>query len=161
MEFDLNKITDQGIIIDTRISFGEEYLKISQIKKLDDVKVNGRIYYSLSKEVIFSGKVSGEMILEDGYTLEEVPYPFEVQIEQVLADYSSEEAEKKCKRTKNILDLKEVLWENIVLEVPIVATKNNKLSKTKGEFWEVRDENSKKDDPRLECFRALLDEGKE
>ena len=39
--------------------------------------------------------------------------------------------------------------------------KNNKLSKTKGEFWEVRDENSKKDDPRLECFRALLDEGKE
>ena len=161
MEFDLNKITDQGIIIDTRISFGEEYLKISQIKKLDDVKVNGRIYYSLSKEVIFSGKVSGEMILEDGYTLEEVPYPFEVQIEQVLADYSSEEAEKKCKRTKNILDLKEVLWENIVLEVPIVATKNNKLSKTKGEFWEVRDENSKKDDPRLECFRTLLDEGKE
>ena len=125
------------------------------------VKVNGRIYYSLSKEVIFSGKVSGEMILEDGYTLEEVPYPFEVQIEQVLADYSSEEAEKKCKRTKNTLDLKEVLWENIVLEVPIVVSKDNKVKTKKGEFWEVRDENSKKDDPRLECFRTLLDEGKE
>ncbi|MDD5835888.1 MAG: hypothetical protein PUD34_01580 [bacterium] len=161
MEFDLNKITDQGIIIDTRISFGEEYLKISQIKKLDDVKVNGRIYYSLSKEVIFSGKVSGEMILEDGYTLEEVPYPFEVQIEQVLADYSSEEAEKKCKRTKNILDLKEVLWENIVLEVPIVAKSNKDVLIKSGNGWEVRDEISKKDDPRLECFRALLDEGKE
>ena len=77
-----------------------------------------------------------------------------------MADFSQEVA-KNSKKTQNKLDLKEFLWENIVLEVPIVATKNNKLSKTKGEFWEVRDENSKKDDPRLECFRTLLDEGKE
>ena len=27
--------------------------------------------------------------------------------------------------------------------------------------WELYDEFSKKDDPRLECFRTLLDEGKE
>ena len=160
MEFDLNKITEQGIMIDTTISFDEEYLHLSTIKKLDNVQVQGRLYYSLTKEVIFSGKVFGTMILLDAYSGEDIDYPFNIELEEILADFS-QEVEKNTKKAQNTLDLKEVLWENIVLEVPIVATKNNRLSKTKGEFWEVKDENSKKDDPRLECFRALLDEGKE
>ena len=62
---------------------------------------------------------------------------------------------------QNSLDLEEVLWQNIVLEVPIRVTKTDKTNKTKGDGWELYDEFSKKDDPRLECFRTLLDEGKE
>ena len=52
MEFDLNKITEQGILIDSTISFGEEYLQVSEIKKLDNIQVSGRIYYSLTKELL-------------------------------------------------------------------------------------------------------------
>ena len=160
MEFDLNKITEQGILIDSTISFGEEYLQVSEIKKLDNIKVSGRIYYSLTKEVIFAGNVKGNMTLVDGYSGDLIDYPFNIDLDEILADFS-EEDEKKGKKPKNSLDLKEVLWENIVLEVPIVVSKDNKVKTKKGEFWEVRDENSKKDDPRLECFRTLLDEGKE
>ena len=160
MEFDLNKITEQGILIDSTISFGEEYLQVSEIKKLDDIKVSGRIYYSLTKEVIFAGNVKGNMTLVDGYSGDLINYPFNIDLDEILADFS-EEDEKKGKKPQNSLDLKEVLWENIVLEVPIVVSKDNEVKTKKGEFWEVRDENSKKDDPRLECFRTLLDEGKE
>ena len=160
MEFDLNKITEQGILIDTTISFDDEYLQVSEIKKLDNVKVSGRIYYSLTKEVIFAGNVKGNMTLVDGYSGDLIDYPFNIDLDEILADFS-EEDEKKGKKPQNSLDLKEVLWENIVLEVPIVVSKDNKVKTKKGEFWEVRDENSKKDDPRLECFRTLLDEGKE
>lgn len=160
MEFDLNKITEQGILIDTIISFDEEYLRVSEIKKLDNVHVSGRIYYSLTKEVIFAGNVNGNMTLVDGYSGDLIDYPFNIDLDEILADFSNED-EKMVKKPKNSLDLKEVLWENIVLEVPIVVSKDNKVKTKKGEFWEVRDENSKKDDPRLECFRTLLDEGKE
>lgn len=160
MEFDLNKITEQGILIDSTISFGEEYLQVSAIKRLDNIKVSGRIYYSLTKEVIFAGNVKGNMTLVDGYSGDLIDYPFNIDLDEILADFS-EEDEKKGKKPQNSLDLKEVLWENIVLEVPIVVSKDNKVKTKKGEFWEVRDENSKKDDPRLECFRTLLDEGKE
>lgn len=160
MEFDLNKITEQGILIDTIISFDEEYLRVSEIKKLDNVHVSGRIYYSLTKEVIFAGNVNGNMTLVDGYSGDLIDYPFNIDLDEILADFSNED-EKMGKKPKNSLDLKEVLWENIVLEVPIVVSKDNKVKTKKGEFWEVRDENSKKDDPRLECFRTLLDEGKE
>ena len=160
MEFDLNKITEQGILIDTIISFDEEYLRVSEIKKLDNVHVSGRIYYSLTKEVIFTGNVNGNMTLVDGYSGDLIDYPFNINLDEILANFSNED-EKMGKKLKNSLDLKEVLWENIVLEVPIVVSKDNKVKTKKGEFWEVRDENSKKDDPRLECFRTLLDEGKE
>ena len=160
MEFDLNKITEQGILIDTIISFDEEYLRVSEIKKLDNVHVSGRIYYSLTKEVIFAGNVNGNMTLVDGYSGDLIDYPFNIDLDEILANFSNED-EKMGKKPKNSLDLKEVLWENIVLEVPIVVSKDNKVKNKKGEFWEVRDENSKKDDPRLECFRTLLDEGKE
>lgn len=160
MEFDLNKITEQGILIDTIISFDEEYLRVSEIKKLDNVHVSGRIYYSLTKEVIFAGNVNGNMTLVDGYSGDLIDYPFNINLDEILAHFSNED-EKMGKKPKNSLDLKEVLWENIVLEVPIVVSKDNKVKTKKGEFWEVRDENSKKDDPRLECFRTLLDEGKE
>ncbi len=160
MEFDLNKITEQGILIDTIISFDEEYLRVSEIKKLDNVHVSGRIYYSLTKEVIFAGNVNGNMTLVDGYSGDLIDYPFNINLDEILANFSNED-EKMGKKPKNSLDLKEVLWENIVLEVPIVVSKDNKVKTKKGEFWEVRDENSKKDDPRLECFRTLLDEGKE
>ena len=160
MEFDLNKITEQGILIDTIISFDEEYLRVSEIKKLDNVHVSGRIYYSLTKEVIFAGNVNGNMTLVDGYSGDLIDYPFNINLDEILANFSNED-EKVGKKPKNSLDLKEVLWENIVLEVPIVVSKDNKVKTKKGEFWEVRDENYKKDDPRLECFRTLLDEGKE
>ena len=160
MEFDLNKITEQGILIDTIISFDEEYLHVSEIKKLDNVHVSGRIYYSLTKEVIFAGNVNGNMTLVDGYSGDLIDYPFNIDLDEILADFSNED-EKMGKKPQNSLDLKEVLWENIVLEVPIVVSKDNEVKTKKGEFWEVRDENSKKDDPRLECFRTLLDEGKE
>ena len=160
MEFDLNKITEQGILIDTIISFDEEYLRVSEIKKLDNVHVSGRIYYSLTKEVIFAGNVNGNMTLVDGYSGDLIDYPFNINLDEILANFSNED-EKVGKKPKNSLDLKEVLCENIVLEVPIVVSKDNKVKTKKGEFWEVRDENSKKDDPRLECFRTLLDEGKE
>ena len=122
--------------------------------------MSGRIYYSLTKEVIFAGNVNGNMTLVDGYSGDLIDYPFNIDLDEILANFSNED-EKMGKKPKNSLDLKEVLWENIVLEVPIVVSKDNKVKTKKGEFWEVRDENSKKDDPRLECFRTLLDEGKE
>ncbi len=160
MEFDLNTITEKGILIDTKISFGEEFLKLSQIKELNDVLVKGRIYYGTTKEVILDCTVEGSMKLVDYNTGELIDYPFNTKVEEVLASDSFFD-EENSKNKQNNLDLKEILWQNIVLEVPIRASLTNEVLTKKGEGWELKDEFSKKDDPRLECFKALLDEGKE
>ena len=57
----------------------------------------------------------------------------------------------------------DILWQNIVLEVPISFRKdpNQKISMS-GEGWELVDEEKKVVDPRLAPLLGLLDkEGKE
>ena len=69
------------------------------------------------------------MILEDSISLEEVDYPFSIEIEGIL--------EENSKKLQNTLDLIEILWENIVLEVPLKFSKVEDLSQYKGEGWKV------------------------
>lgn len=156
----INKIDEKGINIDEYVSFNEEYLKLSTIKKLDDVYVKGRLYLSITEEIVFIGSVKGIMKLQDAYSGELIDYPFSIEIEETLTDLTKIPQETQ-KNKQNTLDLKEVLWENIVLEVPIATSSSKNIKTTKGEGWEIRDENSKKEDSRLECFKALLNEGKE
>ena len=56
----------------------------------------------------------------------------------------------------------DILWQNIVLEVPIsYSTKNFADVKSSGEGWELVDENEKKIDPRLAPLLELLDKERE
>lgn len=160
MFIDLNKITEKGIIIDQIVSFNEEYLNNSAIKELKDVKVTGRIYYDITGEVIFSGTVVGQMKLVDALSGKLINYPFNLNLNEILQENKQNDENLQTIK-QNGLDFMDVLWQNIVLEVPIRVTEEKELKPIKGEGWELRDENSKREDPRLECFRTLLDEGKE
>ena len=160
MFINLNHITEKGIIVDQVVEFDESYYHKTTIKGLRDVYVKGKIYYSQTNEVIFEGLIKGIMRLQEANTGELVDYPFKSEVNEILAENNSIEANLRT-NTQNSLDLKEVLWQNIVLEVPIRVTEEKELKPIKGEGWELRDENSKREDPRLECFRTLLDEGKE
>ncbi|MBR1417074.1 MAG: hypothetical protein IJ572_04580 [Bacilli bacterium] len=64
------------------------------------------------------------------------------------------------KNTQNSLDLKEILWQNIVLEVPLAFSEITKPLCTKGDGWELKSEEDIVD-PRLQGFRDLLDKEKE
>ena len=159
MYIDLAKVDENGIIIDDTISFGEEYLSKTSIKKLDNVKVKGRAYYSVTNEIVFDCNVKGCFILEDAMTLEDVEYPFEIDISEVLSEKDDEKDKNEIKK----LDIIDILWQNIVLEVPISYRKDpNKKVHMSGEGWELVDEQEKKIDPRLAPLLELLEkEGKE
>ena len=160
MIYDLNRINRMGLDIDEIVSFGDEYLSLSTIKELNDVSVKGRLYEDLSGEIIFEGKIIGIMKLLDYYDNSLIDYPFTIDLNEVVVD-NNDFYQEKAVNKQNRLDLKEILWQNIVLEVPIRVTKTKGPNITKGQGWELKDENSKKDDPRLECFKTLLEEGKE
>ena len=96
------------------------------------------------------------MFIEDSITLEIVPYDFEIHIEEKLDDLI--ENYQECYKTRqNVLDLIEVLWQNIVLEVPISYTKVTD-AKLKGNGWELQTQEKRLDiDPRLEKLKDLLE----
>ena len=159
MTIDLSKIDEKGIIIDEVVSFNEDYLKNTQIKELNNIKVNGRVYYSVTNEVILECTVKGTMKLLDAMDLEPIDYPLNIEISEVL----SEEDEENSKKEAKTLDIMDVLWQNIVLEVPISIRRDpKKVYDLKGEGWELVNDESKKVDPRLAPLLELLDkEGKE
>ena len=57
------------------------------------------------------------MELLDSVTLEPITYDFSFTINDNLVDY--------LENSENLLDIKEFLWQNIVLEMPIRYTKSD------------------------------------
>ena len=143
--------TKEVILIDEIISFTEDYLKDSEIIKLDSVKVVGDI--SLNEEDIpfLSLAVSGNMILEDSISLEEISYPFSLKIEEKIEDFSE--------NITNTIDIIDILWQNIVLEVPLKLTEVEDLTKYQGEGWRlVSEEEMNKENNPFSNLKDLLGE---
>ena len=126
-----------------------------RIYDLKNAEVDGKIYVDSTNEIILDCKFNGTMFIEDSITLEIVPYDFEIHIEEKLDDLI--ENYQECYKTRqNVLDLIEVLWQNIVLEVPISYTKVTD-AKLKGNGWElINEEKSEEIDPRLKKLEDLL-----
>lgn len=162
MIIDLSKVDEKGQNIDLVVSFDENYLKNTAIQELNNVVVKGRIFYDVTSEVIIDVNVKGKMVLLDAIDLEPIDYPFNININESVSE-NSEEFCRIFEKTSNILDIKNFLWQNIVLEVPIrVVRDTNKSIFKEGDGWELIDENTKKVDPRLSPLAALLEsEGKE
>ena len=103
-------------------------------------------------------KITGNMYLLDSITLEEIPYQFDINIDDTLESFDGENGEY-FEKNKNILDKLEFLWENIVLEVPISFTKSTG-AKMQGDGWELnKDDDEEKVDPRLAKLNDLFKGG--
>ena len=76
------------------------------------------------------------MKIEDSISLEIISYPFSFEIEENL-----EEKELKYEKT---LDIINVLWQNIVLEVPLKQTKVTDFSDYQGDGWKLVTEEERK-----------------
>lgn len=162
MQIELNKLKvndrftyDEDIVIDKTV------YNNADIKDLKGLHLKGIIYYNSAEILEINLHLTGIMSLLDSITLETIEHTFSIEIEEEYSlndPYFKEYYEKE----QNILDIMSVLWENIVLEVPISITqvKDAKLS---GEGWQLGEEENEEDkiDPRLACLTQLLDERKE
>lgn len=133
MEIDLLKLnyTDQ-IDIDTDIEYTDEYIKDSGIIHLNNVHVKGTIKSDLEYNYDVNLDLSGEMIIIDSLSGEEVPYKFNTNIEE------------KLENSLKSLDLIEFLWQYIVMEIPMRFTICNDLS-IKDKDYEVISEEEYKE----------------
>ena len=134
-----NKI-DSILDIDFNYSFSEEELKNTDIKKLDNVKVKGYIRRNSLDEFEININIIGTMILTCAITLKDVNYDFNIEINDIL-DRIFEENDKKI---QNTIDIFPIIWENILLEVPMkVVSEDATLEKTEGDGWKLitEDEN--------------------
>ena len=149
MQIDLN--FNDSYKLNEIVNIPKIYFESSSVKKLDNIKVEGKLYYDPEDNLYADVVISGNMVLADDISLEEVLYPFSIEYNDIL--------DENLKNNQNTLDLFEFLWENIVLEVPLKFTKVTNLSEFHGDGWKLisEDEISNKNNP----FSDLLKDYKE
>ena len=134
MKLDLNYLNRFGKInIDEDISLDSEYYKNTEIRALKNIHVSGIVEIDFEDNINLELNIKGLMILPCAVTLQDVEYKFETDIEESVGKF-----EEIYKNNKNTLEISSILWENIVLEIPIrVVAECVKPSNTSGDGWEL------------------------
>ena len=118
-----------NIDISGKYDISKDYYENSNIIDLNNIEVSGEIYLDEEENEMIDCTIKGNMIIPDTISLEEISYPFTIEYNDIIPETS--------KKSKNILDILEFLWENIVLEVPLQFTKVEDLSKFHGDGWKL------------------------
>ena len=129
---ELNQNIKDEILINSEVYFKEEQFVNSEIKNLKNVRIIANIYLDEENDACINGTLTGEMIIEDSISLDEVEYPFSIEIDEKI--------EKNKENFENTLDIIDVLWQNIVLEVPLRFTSVDDYSRFEGEGWKLLSE---------------------
>lgn len=131
MKIDLRKLYALNkLSIDEEVVIPEEYYKKTGVRSLSKVKVNGDVTVNYEENIELHLNVSGELIIPCAITLDDVIVPFNTLIE--------EEIDQNKLNDEFFLDLLDVLWENIVLEIPVRVVKEGvKSEDLHGEGWEL------------------------
>lgn len=99
-------------------------------------------------------QVKGQMILPCAVSLEDVDYPFDIKSATVFAFYKPLDDEDVIEVKRDTVDLTPVVFQEIMMDVPMRVVKDGATLKTEGNGWKVlneKDEGKDEDyiDPRL------------
>ena len=157
MELNLAELTNGSVTYDNDFVIDADTYKEVGILDLKNLHVTGDISLNSVSMLAVNLTVTGIMVIPDSVTTEPVDYPFTSKIEEEY-DINDEFFLEYYQKEQNILDIMKILWENIVLEVPMrfTATEDAHLS---GDGWSLGLDKNKEEqiDPRLAKLSELLD----
>ncbi len=159
MNINLVKLQREKEYLDTDINFDSNIYHNKEILALNNMHITGSISYDSMENLCLDLNLTGNMTLNDTVTLEEINYPLDIKIKEEY-ELNEEFLQVYCEKEQNILDIMPILWENIVLEVPMRLTKTQN-AELKGEGWSLGGEKIEEIDPRLEKLKELLDKREE
>lgn len=156
----ITKLTDE-IIIDDEVTIDDDYLKGTDIKKISKIKLNGSIY-SYEDNFVIDLNIKCTLTLICSISLKDVLYNIDININEIIGE-NDEILEENNKIINNTIDLIPIIWQNIILEVPLkVISPDVDVKNLEGDGWrfitEEKVEEKKDIDPRLEKLKKFLDE---
>jgi len=128
MQIDITKLLNNyldTLEVENEVNVPKEIYADSLITELKNIKINGELFLDEDDNLNLTGKLTGTMILKDDLTLEPVEYQFNTELEEIL--------EKK----QNILDITDILWQNILVEIPSKVRSTDEDINLEGNGWRV------------------------
>ena len=160
MELNLASLSNEVVNYDEDFHIAPSLYSSVGILDLKNLHVSGTVHLNSLSMLVVNLTVTGAMILPDSVTNEPIDYPFTCKIDEEF-DINDENLLEYYQKSQNIRDIMKILWENIVLEVPMRFTKTEDAHLS-GDGWSLgEDKNKDNIDPRFAKLAELLDNGKE
>lgn len=162
MNIDLTKLmynTIDEIPINSSINIPKEYLENTDIKDISKVDIDGSIYYN-GENYEVNLNIKCNLTLTCSISLKDVLYPIDININEIIGEIG-ENIEDFDKIINNSIDLLPIIWQNILVEVPIrVVSPDIKEENIYGDGWKfiTNEEENKDIDPRLSKLKDFLSE---
>lgn len=141
---------------DETITFPSEmFHNLSQINGLRNVHVVGQGRFDAkNRQLYVDFQAEGQMILPCAISLEDVDYPFHLESSVVFVFYKPQIDEDVIEARKDLVDLTPVVFQEIMMDVPMRVVKEGATLKKEGKGWKVLNEEDTSDDedyidPRL------------
>ncbi len=132
----LNSHVVERIDLDEEVTLSEDYYRDTEVLKLSPIQVKGSIYKDSNDQNVIDLVANGTMWIQDAISLEEVSYPFSFEL--------TEESLETEESNQNSLDFPTLLWQNIVLEIPLKFTEVDDFSEFQGTGWKLLSEDELK-----------------
>ncbi len=128
MKIDITKLLTNYVYelkITEEVTIPESLINDIRIISLNNLLFKGGVSLNEDDNVLVKGHLLGKMLLRDDLTLDEVEYPFDIEIEEILEN------------NQNILDITDILWQNILVEIPSKVRKTDEDITLEGDGWRV------------------------
>ena len=125
------------IPIDEDLDVSKIELENSGILSLKKVNLFGTITKDNLDNYLLDLKISGVMVLPCSITLKPVDYSFNIEITGNIEEML-EEMNETSKKSENTIDIFPIIWENILMEIPIKVTSPDIDTKNlSGDGWRL------------------------
>lgn len=136
------KQKDGRFSFDEMLTFPHEmFHNLSQINGLKDVNVTGLGRLDMkNRQLYVDFTIKGQMILPCAVSLENVDYPFSIDSSVIFAFYKPSDDEDVIEVKRDTVDLTPVVFQEIMMDVPMRVVKEGATLKTEGHGWKVLSE---------------------
>ena len=118
----LNRYSNEDLLFSSEFNFVEFVGTVNGLISIKNVNVDGKCRCIDVDRYKFDLHITALLELEDSWTLEPVPYQVELDVTEIFDKTETDEDVRIIE--KNTVDLKDVVWENILLAIPMRIVKD-------------------------------------
>ncbi len=159
MLIDISKLlngNELNLEVNEKVEITEEQLKGTDIISLKDTYVKGYITMDDDRNFYLDLVLSGTMVLPCSITLKPTDYKFETEINGEYQEMLLEIENSTIKIDKT-LDIFPIIWENILMEIPIKVTCPDATDlKLSGDGWKLVTDGEETTNSAFDKLKDLL-----
>lgn len=131
-----NRLANELNYSDT-IALDKSLYENTDIRELSELDVNAHITRVTDSSYSMDLEIKGTMVLPCAITLKDVNYPFDIKTEVKISN-DDELDEEYVKINQNSIDIISIIWQNIVLEIPLrVVSEDVPDTPISGDGWKL------------------------